>query len=78
MTPPPKKKKKNWNDINKIFPIKSETTQEITLYSDDGFVDSNKTADYMNEFFSSIGSKLAQNFDREWMMVIWWLIYTCI
>ena len=58
--------KRFWNHINKIFPIKSKKTQEITLYSGDGFVDSNKTADYMNEFFSSIGSKLAKNFGREW------------
>ena len=50
----------------KYSQIKVKTKQEITLYSGDGFVDSNKTADYMNEFFSSIGSKLAQNFDREW------------
>ena len=55
--------KKTWNIINELTSKNRKITQitEIDLKGD--LIDSNKIADAFNEYFSNIGSKLADNID---------------
>ena len=55
--------KKFWNSINKLLPGNTKSKQDITL-TDENQVSIKKdiTANYMNEYFATIGTKLAQTF----------------
>ena len=55
--------KKFWNSINKLLPGNVKNKQNISLKDDNQVeIDSEETADFMNQYFATIGTKLAQGF----------------
>ena len=54
---------RNFGTINKLLPGNTKSKQDITL-TDENQVPIKKdiTANYMNEYFATIGTKLAQTF----------------
>ena len=70
MPPPPTaggNLKKFWQNIKKILPDKTATA-EIRLNDNltNHEVSTEDTPDYINNFFATIGLKLAEKFDDEW------------
>ena len=60
--------KKFWKNIQDIFPQKSKSNKNIILTDTDTdqTIDSDKVADYINDFFTNIGPNLALNCNRPW------------
>ena len=60
--------KKFWRNIYSVIPKKKQSKKgQIRLKDDSGKdIDENRTAEYINDFFTNIGPKLAKKFDKEW------------
>ena len=60
--------KQFWANISSIFPGKKGRTCKIWLKDSESGreVDSEQTANYINNYFTSIGPNLARKFDQEW------------
>ena len=60
--------KKYWKIIKDILPDGQKNKKLIALKDDtDSSIDHDKTAAFINKFFVSIGPKLAESFDKEWI-----------
>ena len=60
-------KKKFWQQINKILPSSSSVRTINLIDTVKGVpIEKSKTADYMNEYFASIGVKLTEAHDGIW------------
>ena len=60
--------KKFWDNVSSILPINSKETNVIKLKNQitNEIVDDDKTADFINDFFSNVGENLASNFRAPW------------
>ena len=60
--------KKFWANISSVFPGKKGRTSKIWLKDSESGreVDSEQTANYINNYFTSIGPNLARKFEQEW------------
>ena len=59
---------KYWKIIKDILPDGQKNKKLIALKDDtDSSIDHDKTAAFINKFFVSIGPKLAESFDKEWI-----------
>ena len=61
--------KKFWKNIQEIFPQKSKNNKNIILtdMDTDQTLESEKVADYINDFFTNIGPKLALKCNSPWV-----------
>ena len=60
--------KKFWKNIQEVFPSKPKNNRNIILTDMDtnDTIEADKIADYINDFFTRIGPKLAQKCNRTW------------
>ena len=61
--------KRFWRNINTILPNgKTKTKNKISLKNDKGeLIEEKDTANYINDFFTNIGPKLAEKFNKNWV-----------
>ena len=59
--------KEFWSSMRKLIPGKNVKSKQINLKNEDGtHIETSETADYINNYFSDIGPKLAEKHDKEW------------